>query len=128
MNRLTLSIFTAFSLFYIPSFAEDVELSKKEKKALIDIFAGKVEKKEEVKSTEQNEKFNEAVKKKFKEMVRQRDAENEKRMASMSKEERKKFKQDIEKRRAEAKAKLKNMSPEQKAAYFKSLDKRNRKK
>mgnify|MGYP006957439893 CR=1 FL=1 len=61
-------------------------------------------------------------------MVLQRDAENEKRMASMSKEERKKFKQDIEKRRAEVKAKFKKMTPEQKAAYFKSLDKRNRNK
>ena len=129
MNKLILIIFIAFSTFYTSSLADDKkpEISQKEKNALIDIFSGKVEQGKDLKETEKNDEVQESFKRKFKEIARLRDAENEKRMANMSEKERKKFKEQIAKQRAEAKAKMKKMTPEQKAAFFKKASKRGKK-
>ena len=125
MKKTILFTVAISSCFLLNSFAEDNDISKKEKKQLIDIFGGKVEKKEIPNDTKKPETSRETDKAKFKEAMKKQEAEMQAKIQNMTREERKKFKQEIDKRRQQVKEKMKNMTDEERAAFIKEM-KQNR--
>ncbi|MCM8526405.1 MAG: hypothetical protein NE327_07815 [Lentisphaeraceae bacterium] len=118
MKNTSLILTAIILCFTFSSIAEDIEISKKEKKQLINIFQGKVKKPVVTEDTKNAEEA------KFKEEVRKREAEMQAKLQNMTKEEREKFKKEQIKRRQAVKEKLQNMTKEERRAFLRELNKK----